>query len=149
PRRVVLVGELAAAGMKDAAAALGRERMQQKPAGIGIARVHQLGDHLEILTRLPFGPRALAGRELLQAEIVVALRMAHVAARVAGALLQKDRLDLALEGVVIECRRGRELAAQPRSQRECNDQPSATRHAQPPCFARLYQTSRWRATWVC
>src|SRR5262249_27442868 len=90
PAGVVLVGKLPAARVEDVAAALGRERMQQQPAGRGIARIDQLRDHLEILARLLVGPVGLAGRQLLQAEMVVALRVTDVASRVAGTLLQED-----------------------------------------------------------
>src|SRR5207244_2491712 len=78
PIRIVLGCELAAAGVVDAAAAFGRERMKQQPAGVGTPRIDELQYHLEVLARLLLGPARIAGRELLQTEIVVALRMADI-----------------------------------------------------------------------
>src|SRR5262249_8551655 len=105
PARIVLRGELAAAGMEHIAAGLGRQRLLQEPAGRGIARVHQPRRHLEILARLLLVPGAGADGQPLQPEAVVAFRVAYVAAGMAVALLQEDRLDADLEELVVERRR--------------------------------------------
>src|SRR3979490_3251649 len=118
--------------MIDVAAVFGRQRMQQQPAGRGIARIDEFGDHLEILARLLLGPGAAARRKLLQTEIIVALDVAHVAAGVAVPLLQEDRLDAALEGFEIERGRRRELADEAHPQRDRNDHCQTTRHS---CFS--------------
>src|SRR5262249_35475894 len=62
--------------------------------------------HFEVAARLLLAPGAGAGREPFQPERVVALRMADVAAGMAVALLQEDRLHTHLEELVVE-RRGR------------------------------------------
>src|SRR5580692_12784073 len=78
PGRIALGSELAAAGVKHVAAVLRRQRMQQQPAGRGVAGIDQLRDRLEIFSRLLLGPDACAGRQPLQVEGVVALDMTDI-----------------------------------------------------------------------
>ena len=82
-----------ASAMKAVATRLGREWVEQKAARGGIARNYQPGDDLEILPRLLFSPGGAPGRQRLQTESIIAPRMAHNTAGVAGAPFQKNRLD--------------------------------------------------------
>src|SRR5260370_33171662 len=92
PARIVLRGELAAAGVKDVAAGLRRQRLLQKAARRRIAGVHQDRGHLEVLARLLLVPGARAGRKPLEPKRIVALGGADVAAGMPLAVLPEDRL---------------------------------------------------------
>src|SRR5579863_1629310 len=83
PVRVVPGGELVAAVVELIAAGFGRKRMLQKVAAVWIARLDQHLDGFEILAGLLLGPGVASRRKALQAESVVALRVAHHATRVA------------------------------------------------------------------
>src|SRR2546422_10608194 len=76
--------------VKSGAARLGREGHEQKAARGEIPGDHQSGDRLEVAARLFLGPELGSRRELLEAEGVVAFRVADVAAGVAGLLLWGD-----------------------------------------------------------
>src|SRR5437762_2609883 len=77
--------------------------MQEQQARVRLAGHDQARGHLEIAARLRLAPEAASRRELLQLErVVAALRVAHVAARMPGPLLEEDRLDAGLEELVIE-----------------------------------------------
>ena len=91
--------------MERDAAGLRGERHRQQPALERRAGPDVSLRYLEVLLRLLLGPRLRAGRERLQAERGAG-RVADVAARVAGALLEQQRLDLALEDAEIELGRG-------------------------------------------
>jgi len=101
PIRVVLRRELPTSGVKCETACLGRERLQQKPALVGITRDDQGGNYPEIAPRLLLGPRNAPGRKLLQPKGTVAIDMANVAPGMTRPLFQKDRLDLTLVNVII------------------------------------------------
>src|SRR5262249_19875927 len=72
------------------------------------------------------------GRQLLETEMIVALGVTDIAPRVAGALLQEDRLDAALEEFEIERRRSREFTGEAHPQRDRDDHRQTTVHAPPP-----------------
>jgi len=86
--------------MEAVATRLRRKRMQQKAARGRIARRYQPRDHLEVAPRLLLGPIGAPGRQRLQPESIVAARMAHYAAGMAGTLFHKDGLDA--RSVVLE-----------------------------------------------
>src|SRR5260221_13613151 len=106
PGRITLRRKLPSAGVKHSAATFGGKRMQQPPAGIGIAGIDQDRDGFEIATRLFLGPVARALCKLFQMEGVVALDMTDIATRMVGPLGQKDWLDPDFEKLVVEFRRG-------------------------------------------
>src|SRR5262245_17753263 len=122
--------------MEDIAAGLGRERLLQQPAGRGIAGVHQPRGHLEVLARLLLAPAGGPVGDPLQPEAVVAFRVADVAAGMAVALLQEDRLDANLEEFVIERRRRAQCRLRCEGYRQyggCHDESrSRRRHVNPP-----------------
>src|SRR5437588_8292728 len=89
PVRIVFGAELPASGMERNAAPLGRERLHQQEARGRIAGIDQSRDILEVATRLLLGPETRAGRQLLQPESIVTLRMADITSGMAGALLQE------------------------------------------------------------
>ena len=78
--------------MKHIAAAFGAERMQQQPAGVGIAGIDEQRDHLEIAPRLLLSPAASVGCKLFQVERVVVFRMADVAPHMAIAASATNRV---------------------------------------------------------
>src|SRR5215211_430971 len=93
--------------MEDIAAGFGRERLHEQPAGGRIAGRHQIGHRREIAARLVLAPGLFPGGQLLELEgVVAAFAMTDVATRVAGAFLEKHRLDARLEEVVVQARRG-------------------------------------------
>src|SRR5215211_5370314 len=93
--------------MEDIAAGFGRERLHEQPAGGRIAGRHQIGHRREIAARLVLAPGLFPGGQLLELEgVVAAFAMTDVAARVAGAFLEKHRLDARLEEVIVQARRG-------------------------------------------
>src|SRR5215472_17831345 len=75
PVRVVLRLELAAAGVEQIAAGLGRERVVQEAAGGGVVEGDQARGGDEILARLLVVPGGGARRKLLQVQGIVAFRM--------------------------------------------------------------------------
>jgi hypothetical protein len=89
--------------MEAVATCVRRERVQQKAARCRVAWSYQSGDHLEVAPRLLLGPIGAPGRQRLQPESIVAARMAHYAAGMAGTLFQKDGLDA--RSVVLEVQR--------------------------------------------
>ncbi len=95
PIRVVLGFKLAAARVKGVAAAFGRERMQQKFAVTRIAGGDELRDTFEVEPGLLFSPGCLPGRQFLQMEGRLILRMTGVTSGVFTSLLKKNRLDAA------------------------------------------------------
>ena len=94
--------ELAAAGMELFAASFVGEGLLEEVAVVGIARFDEARDGFEIFAGLFFGPKGGAFVEGLQAEGVRGSGVAHDAARVGGAFLNKDGFDLGLEGIVVE-----------------------------------------------
>src|SRR6266853_4748671 len=90
PVRVFLGLELPAAVVEGVAARLGRERHDQKAARREVAGDHQPGDRFEVAAGLFLGPELASRRELLQAESVVALGVADVAAGMPWLFLQED-----------------------------------------------------------
>ena len=103
PIGVILGCKLPASAMKAVATRLGREWVEQKAACGGIARNYQPGDDLEILPRLLLGPGGASDWQRLQTESIIAPRMAHDTAGVAGTLFQKDWLDAC--PVILEVKR--------------------------------------------
>src|SRR5689334_4712900 len=116
--------------MKHVAAGFRRERMHEQAAVGWITWRHQGRDGLEVAARLLFVPELLAGGKFLQAERIVALGMADIAARMAGALLEEDRLDPRLEELVVE--RRRRLRRDGRSKRDINGRRHCCIDYQPP-----------------
>ncbi len=92
PIGILLRSKLPSAGMKRVASRFGSEWMKQKPAGLRLARDHQLRSALEILAGLFFRPVGEARRE----------GRAAVAARVPHPLLQKDGLHAGFEELKIK-----------------------------------------------
>ena len=135
PGWIALRGELPSARVKHISAAFGAKGMKQQPACIGIPRVDEYRDHLEVTARLFLGPGARARRKSLQVECVVALDMTDVATGMVRPFGQKDRLDAALEKFVVEfryhLRRGGWVANGQRGQ-DCHGYESTTRHSNSP-----------------
>src|SRR5580765_6002889 len=87
PIGIFLRSELPPAGMKCVPSRFGSQRMQEKPARLGLARYHHLRGALEILAGLLLSPVAEAGRESREMKDSVRGGMAAVTAGVSWPLL--------------------------------------------------------------
>jgi len=128
--------------MENVSATLGRKRLHQEQAGVGIAGVDQERGHREILARLLLGPGRGPWRKPFQVEGVVAFSVAHIAASMVVPLVQEDRLNAVLEEVVVE--RGRsarchiECACPRQHDRHRSNLGQTSNHDQSSCPSRSF-----------